>query len=172
MWWLPPWNCYRLVLRNIEGAREYTDIAYRSWIREVELDRPGCSVKSFADKDLTHGERILLPVGQDLPTICFRLEPEADRFKVICTDKFGTPLLEHTPTRNPQGIYLELRLRAQRWGLLKHDTFWIWYVPYTVRVKSTGQTANFFKHLHEVQLGGVEREVPLLFGKGVVTAAI
>jgi hypothetical protein len=39
-------------------------------------------------------------------------------------------------------------------------------------VKSTGQAANFFKYLHEVQIGGVEREVPLIIKKGVVTAAI
>lgn len=68
-WWLPGWNCFRFVIRNMRDKNNLTLIKYRSWLRSIKPSIPGCSTPTFVDTELTTGERILLPGAyeKDLP---------------------------------------------------------------------------------------------------------
>jgi hypothetical protein len=94
LWWLPGWNCWRFVVRNMEGKTNLREIEYQCWLREILPANAGSSVKSFRDTELTAGRRILLPGGQDLPVLCFRFAERDGNLLLAHTDKFGVPLGE------------------------------------------------------------------------------
>jgi hypothetical protein len=84
-WWLPGWNCFRFVIRNMHSKVNLICVRHRAWLRATKPPITGCSVKSFVDTEITSGERILLPNEQDLPVLCFRLENNGNR--LVHTDK-------------------------------------------------------------------------------------
>lgn len=90
LWWLPKWQCWRFVIRNMKGDACLYDVEFRSWLREIEPADVDSSVSSFRDFALENGRRVLLPQGQDLPILCFRLERKDAALQVTKTDKFGT----------------------------------------------------------------------------------
>lgn len=94
LWWLPGWNCWRFVVRNMEGKANLREIEYQCWLREIVPAKAGSSVKSFRDTELTAGRRILLPGGQDLPVLCFRFAERDGNLLLAHTDKFGVLLGE------------------------------------------------------------------------------
>lgn len=68
-WWLPGWNCFRFVIRNMRGKNNLILIKYRGWLRSIKPSIVGCSTPTFVDTELISGERILLPGAyeKDLP---------------------------------------------------------------------------------------------------------
>src|SRR5205809_6711745 len=74
-YWLPMWRCFRLVVRNLDGPDAITSVRYRTWLRETRPAGGGSSVISWLDREITSGERILLPQREDLTVLSFRCEP-------------------------------------------------------------------------------------------------
>src|SRR5437764_256796 len=60
-WWLPIWRCFRLVIRNMDRAHPITALRYRVWLREARAATAGSSSKTWVDRELAYGDRILLP---------------------------------------------------------------------------------------------------------------
>ena len=160
-WWLPGWNCFRYVIRNIPNENSLMSIKYRSWFRKVLDPRPGSSVKTLVDTDISCGERIVLPGKQDLPVLCFRFERQGEKLKFIHTDKSGNPFQMYDIEPDLDSLMLEYNLKIQAWYLFKHDVFRLFIIPRRVQVKLKGDV-DLFEYLLSCQ-GDSERKIPLVF---------
>ncbi len=120
-WWLPEWNCWRFVIKNTNSKDTLNNIKYRTWFRHIKPATSGSSVKSFVDKDLIAGERIILPKDQDLPIFCFRVEEATNKLVFIHTDKLGEPIDKYTLTSNFDAIMIEFQLKIVKLGIIKFE---------------------------------------------------
>lgn len=127
-WFLPRWNCFRLVIRNIPGHHTLHFIKWRIWLRQVTLRQAGCSVDTYVDTDIGLGERIFLPMGQDLPMTCFRFQESKGDIRLIVTDKLGTPLNAYE-LNNVDSIMAEYHVTVRHWFVFRHDVNRIVLMP-------------------------------------------
>lgn len=121
LWWLPGWNVWRVVIRNIGGSASLHELRWRAWYRRVQPSKPGCSVSTFVDTELESGERHLLPVDQDIPILCFRFEKRNGVLVFVHTDKVGNVRSETSVDQTDQ-ILAEYNFTVE-------DRF---KIPYTV----------------------------------------
>lgn len=92
LWYLPAYG-FRLVIRNLPGKKTLFDIKYRSLLRDVVPPKPGCSVDTFVDFELTKLEDFFLFPGDDQVLVSFRLERDVQKNPILVhTDKLGNEL--------------------------------------------------------------------------------
>jgi len=120
-----------------------TGIKYRAWLRYVLPKDEGSSVKTFIDRELSSNERLLLPGGQDLPVVCFRVEKRSDGLKLIHTDKKGESISEYPIDELLMGLQIEYLLKIRSWFLFKHEITRSFVIP--VRKEQEGQERNLFE---------------------------
>lgn len=165
LWWLPAWESWRFVIKNIGGKRPLLQVRYRAWLTRVESSRDGSSVDTFVDYDLEQGERELLTVKQDLPVVCFRVERRGGAFVFVHTNKLGTPLSEH-----PLEPSAEYHLRAEysfttrTFAEFPIQVTRFLNLPRFVNLK-TGGCVDLFEYLWRKQQSE-ETSVPLVFTYG------
>ncbi len=159
IWWLPGWNCFRFVIRNMHGDHPLTDIAYRAWLREVRPSGPGSSVSTFVDAELATGHRILLPTGNDYPVLCFRFETKGEKLYFVHTDKMGAPIYSYEVSEEFEKVVIEYSVKVQTWKLLKHEIRRILVIPRL----SEGEL-DVLQYLSSIQ-DRKETLVPLMFGE-------
>jgi len=162
LWWLPGWKCWRFVIRNMEGRSSLHSLRFKAWLREIEPNRPGCSVNTFLDNDLTEGHRFLLPKEQDLPILCFRFEANGDKFEFIKTNKLGDP--ESRFTLQPgRDYYLmaEYTFQVRTWYGVPLTVARLLSVPRYVE-DSKRKTIDLFKAIQEKQ-GNSETTIAVTF---------
>jgi hypothetical protein len=101
-------------------------------------------VKTYLDTPLSDGERLLLPGGQDLPVLCFRLQPSGDALRLVVTDKMGVPVgREEEIGEDVECLMVEFSVRARTCGLFKHEVTRLYAVPQYQEAE--GQRDNVFK---------------------------
>jgi len=132
-------------------------IGYRTWLRVVEPKRKGCSVDTFADTELMSGERILLPGGQDLPILCFRIEQASGGWIFVHTGKLGTRIAEYPIIPQTDSIKAEYRMRVKIGFLFKVDVSRLHEIPRFV------DDFDNFARLYSIQAHGIEKEDTLIF---------
>lgn len=142
-WWLPGANTFRFVIRNIPRKGNLFNLRYRAWLRRDIPATDDISVGTFVDDDLLDGERLLLPGGQDLPIVCFRLEAASHGFKFVRTDKMGTAQDTRAIDDDTVRLMVEFSARARTWFLFKHDVSRLYVVPQFREVE--GQRRNVFR---------------------------
>lgn len=142
-WFLPRWNCFRVVVRNIPGNHTLLFIKWRAWLRAVIPAQPGCSVKTFVDTDLDSGERIYLPAGQDLPVACFRFNDNLGKVELVLTDKLGKPVNSYA-LDDIDSIMLEYHAAVRHWFVFKHDVNRIVFMPLS-KEEVRGKTIDFVR---------------------------
>lgn len=162
MWWLPAWNCFRLVIRNIPVGYEITDVRSKAWLRDVLSPRDGCSVNSFRDLDLVCGERMLLPRTDDFPLACFRLHKANNGFQFVLTDKFGAEMASHRLSSEFKEFSVEYTAKVQTWKLFKYEINRVFVIPYKDEVKG-----EVFQRVFEMQ-HGPEARFPVMFRRAEV----
>jgi hypothetical protein len=161
LWWLPAWRCWRFVVRNIGGNTNLWEIQYRCWLREIVPAQVGSSVASFRDTDLSGGQRIILPVGQDLPVLCFRFEEREGELFLIHTDKFGGVLGEFRITGpNKWEVKAEYSFQTIGIGGVPHRVYRLLTIP--EKAKGQHTEVDVFRRLLSHQ-GQSECTVPLAF---------
>jgi hypothetical protein len=152
LWWLPGWQCFRFVIRNMHSEDNLIGIKYRAWLRSIQPPKEGCSVKTFIDVEIISGERILLPGGQDLPVICFRFENKGNGLKFIYTDKLGVSKNVYDLGPEVDSLKIEYSLKIQGWGLFKvfnHEVVRIFEIPHYLEIRQ--EKADVFKYLLDKQ---------------------
>ena len=169
-WWLPGWNCFRFVIRNMHSSDNITSIEYRSWLRDRLPPKQGCSVPSLVDTELTSEKRILLPSGDDLPVCCFRFEESTGGFKFVHTDKLGQAKRAYVLSGETDSLNIEYCLKIPHWFLFKHEISRIFEIPHYSHVRE--REVNVFDYLkHEQQKG--EHKIRLVFKTAeVITVAV
>ena len=165
LWWLPAWRCWRFVVRNIGGNTSLWEIQYRCWLREIVPAQLSSSVASFRDAELSIGQRIILPVGQDLPVLCFRFEERGDDLFMIHTDKFGGALGEFKitgPSKWEIKAEYSFQTISQTAGIVgfPHRVYRLLTIP--ENAKSQHGEVDVFRQLLSHQ-GQSECSVPLAF---------
>lgn len=156
-WWLPGANTFRFVIRNIPRKGNLVGVRYRAWLRKDVPATDAISVGTFVDTLFVEGERLLLPGGQDLPVICFRLEVAGHDLSLVCTDKMGaaqeTCLIDDDSCR----LVVEFSARARTWLLFKHEVSRLFEVPQFLELQ--GRRRNVFReYLLPMQSSG-ERQM-------------
>ena len=116
-----------------------TSLRYRSWIRSVVPSGPESSVNTFVDQELSNGDRIILPSGQDLPVLCFRFENRNGDIVFCHTDKQGNLSREIQVDQEVEGIFVEYSAKIQSWFLFKHEIVRMFMVPHELTIKGTKQ---------------------------------
>ncbi len=143
-WWLPGAKTYRFVIRNIPRKSNLFGIRYRVWLRRILPPSEEISVETFLDSPLSDGERLLLPGGQDLPIVCFRLESSSTGLRLLVTDKMGIPTgKEEQIGEDVNRLMVEFSARARAWGLFKHEVVRIYAVPQYRDIE--GKRCNMFR---------------------------
>ncbi len=169
-WWLPGWNCFRFVIRNMHSREDITSIEYRSWLRDRLPQRLGCSVPSLVDTELTSGKRVLLPVGDDLPVCCFRFEQSTEGPRFVHTDKLGQTVRSYVLSDKTDSLNIEYCLKVQRWFLFKHEIVRAFKIPRHSQIE--GRELNVFDYLRDEQQKG-EHKIRLAFKTAeVITVAV
>lgn len=169
-WWLPGWNCFRFVIRNMHSKDQLSSVKYRAWLRDIEPATENCSVRTFLDRDIVLGERILLPSGDDLPVLCFRFEKEGNNVKLVHTDKLGNPQKVYAISSSVDSLKVEYYLKVRSWFLFKHEISRIFEIPHYLTVKQ--KEVNVFEHLLTTQQKN-EQRIPMVFKTAeVVTVAV
>ena len=120
-WWLPAWNCFRFVIRNIGSNDTLYSIKYRAYIRNTTDMKSGSSVESYSDHDLNLGERIILRGGEDLPVLCFRIKKKGNKFIFIHTNKFGLKINKYPIAIFNDTIVVEYQLKILRFGFIHFE---------------------------------------------------
>ncbi|MGH9382937.1 MAG: hypothetical protein ACRD2N_01385 [Vicinamibacterales bacterium] len=121
-WWLPgDANTFRFVIRNRHRKGNLFGIRYRAWLRKDIPASESISVDTFTDTELAQGERLLLPGGDDLPMVCFRLENAGAALNLIVTDKMGNREDSRPIDDDSARIMTEFSARARTWLLFKHE---------------------------------------------------
>ncbi len=159
-WWLPAWNCYRFVIRNMPHADSLISLRWRSWIRVIKLARTGSSVDTFVDTELSSGERVLLPGGQDLPVLCFRFQESGGNLQLIHTDKLGVQIGEYPLHPEVDAVKVEFYLRSRSLFLFKHEVARSFELPHYIET-SQGKV-DFFGELFHLQSSQEGKLLPLI----------
>lgn len=167
LWWLPGWNCFRLVIRNIPVRYEITDIRSRSWLRDVVARRDGCSVNSFKDVNLISSERLTLSREDDYPLVCFRLQRLNGGLQFVLTDKFGVELGLNMLSKEFEELLVEYSAKIQTWKLLKYEISRMFVFPYSD--KDEGQ---IFEELFAMQQGPEARYRKMFLRAETIRVAI
>jgi hypothetical protein len=157
VWWLPAWNCFRFVIRNIPYGYEVTDIRSTAWLRDLIPSRDGSSVNSFKDTELTHDGRLMLATNQDYPLLCFRLRRVNDSYHFVLTDKFGTEIKSCELSEEFKQLVVQYSAKLQTWKLFKYECSRTYVIPY--RDPARGE---IFSKLFAMQQGP-EARVPVMF---------
>jgi len=90
LWFLPRYQCFRLVIRNIPGKRTLSELKTRAVLRAIVPATEGATVASFMDEVLPTGEDFFLFPGNDHTLISFRLErTSSNSIDFILADKLG-----------------------------------------------------------------------------------
>jgi len=163
LWWLPGWQCFRFVIRNMQSEDSLIDIKYRAWLRSIRPPKAGCSVKTLEDVEIASGERILLPGRQDLPVVCFRFENKGNRQKFIHTNKLGVSINQYDISPEVNSLKIEYLLKMRGWFLFKvfkHEIIRTFEVPHYLEVKK--KKVDVFKYLLNKQKQQ-EQKIRLVF---------
>lgn len=169
-WWLPGWNCFRFVIRNMHSENDLSSVRYRAWLRSIKPATKNCSVNTFIDSDIVSGERILLPRGQDLPILCFRFKKQGNMLQLIHTDKLGKPINVHDLSPSVDSLKVEYYLKVRSWFLFKHEVVRAFEIPYYRTVKQ--KEVNVFEYLLAKQKEN-EQRIPIVFKTAeVITVAV
>ncbi len=120
-----------------------TSIHFRTWIREIVPSGPGSSVNTFIDQELTNGERIILPSGQDLPALCFRFENHNGNLIFVQTDKQGKMIREYEINEQVEAIVGEYSVKIRSWFLFKHKIVRMYDIPH--RFDLDGKRRDLFR---------------------------
>lgn len=142
-WWLSRWNCFRLVIRNMHDKGSLTSIHFRAWIRKLVPSVPGSSVNTFIDQELTNGERIILPSGQDLPVLCFRFENHNGNLIFVQTDKQGKMIQKYEMDNQVVAIVVEYSVKIRSWFLFKHEIVQMYDIPH--KLDFDGKRRDLFR---------------------------
>lgn len=133
LWWIPRWNCFRYVIRNMPEnmpAYNITDIRSRAWLRDVVPRGKGCGDNSFRDVDLISGDRVMIPEGDDYVLVCFRLEEVDDSgLLFVLTDKFGGNPESHKLSEEFEEFLVEYSAKIQTGWLLKYEINRTYVIP-------------------------------------------
>ena len=89
IWYIPSYQHFRLVIRNIPGNKTLSDIKYRAIIRDVVLPNDECSVTTWPDRTIVEREDFFLFPESDQLLLCFRLEHGDTALNLVHTDKLG-----------------------------------------------------------------------------------
>jgi hypothetical protein len=90
IWFLPEYQCCRLVLRNLPHRKILYDIRYRAVLRKIELPTDGASVESYRDMDIQSRDELFLFGEDDQVLVSFRVEGhDENSLELVVTDKFG-----------------------------------------------------------------------------------
>lgn len=128
-WWLPRAKTFRFVIRNLHGKGNLFDIRYHIWLRKDIPPTKGISINTLDDLDVCEGERIILPPGQDLPIICFRLEKRKSTLFLVITDKTGNPQSSFPIKDDSFRIMIEFSIRTRTWFFFKHEISRLYSIP-------------------------------------------
>ena len=170
-WWLPGAKTFRFVIRNMPRQANLFGIRYRAWLRRDVPATDGISVGTLMDDDLVQGERLLLPGGQDLPAICFRLEATDSGLKFVVTDKMGTPQDSRSIDDEVARLMVEFSAKARTWFLFKHEVSRLYAIPQFRELE--GQRRNIFReYLLPMQSSGEDRMKSALQYASEVTVTI
>jgi hypothetical protein len=142
-WWLPSANTFRFVARNMNGSGNLSDLQYRVWLRRDIPSREGISVTTLDDIELCEGKRLLLPKGQDLSMICFRLEDNKAILNLVVTDKMGESLSSYPINDNSVRLMVEFSVRTRTWFFFKHEISRIYAIPQFKTIE--GVSTNIFR---------------------------
>jgi len=163
LYWLPAWQCFRFVIRNMESKDSLIGTNYRAWLRSIRPSREGSTVKTFVDVALESGERILLPGVQDLPVICFRFEDGENGLKLVHTNKLGEPIHQYDLTSEVDSLKIEYTVKIRGWSLFKifkHEIVRTFEVSHYLEAK--GKKMNAFRYLLNKQ-EQKEQRIPIVF---------
>jgi hypothetical protein len=95
LWYLPAYG-FRLVMSNIDRKSTFSEIRYRTFIRDAVPAGPGSSVKTWRDELLLERDDFFLFPGGDQLLATFRLEClAAGDLVLVGTDKLGKELSRH-----------------------------------------------------------------------------
>jgi len=111
-----------------------TSIHFRAWIRKLVPSGPGSSVNTFIDQELTNGERIILPSGQDIPALCFRFEYHDGNLIFVQTDKQGKMIQECEIDDQFEAIVVEYSVKIRSWFLFKHEILRMYDIPHKLNL--------------------------------------
>ena len=78
---------------------------------------------------MSEGQRIILPPGQDLPIVCFRLEKKRATLNLVITDKIGKPQSSFPIKDDSFRIMIEFSVRTRTWFFFKHEISRLYCIP-------------------------------------------
>jgi hypothetical protein len=104
---------------------------------------PGSSVNTLVDNELSYGERIILPGGQDLPVLCFRFEQRQGKLIFVQTDKQGSQMHEFELEDDVEAIIAEYTVKIRSWFLFKHEIVRMFDIPH--KLDMDGKQTDLFK---------------------------
>ena len=171
-WWLPGWNCFRFVIRNMHSEDDLSSVKYRAWLRSIESATQNCSVNTFVDNDIVSGERILLPRGQDLPILCFRFEQHGNMMKLIHTNKLGKPINVYDLGPSVDSLKVEYYLKLRSWFLFKHEIVRIFEIPHYLTTVEGKEEDIFDLHFFKKQQQDEHRIQTTFKTAEVITVAV
>ena len=142
-WWLPGAKTFRFVIRNLYGHQKLFDIQYHIWLRRDIPPTNKISINTLDDFEISEGKRLLLPVRQDLPLLCFRLKKNRKSdLEFIITDKMGKKRSSHPINDDSFRVMIEFSVRTRTWWLFKHEVRRIYAIPQIKTIR--GERKNIF----------------------------
>jgi hypothetical protein len=128
-WWLPKAKTFRFVIRNLYGKGNLYDIKYHVWLRKDIPPSEGISITTLDDFDVCEGNRIILPAGQDLPIICFRLQNKKSFLYLVVTNKMGKPISTFLINDDSFRIMIEFSVRIRTFFFFKQEISRLYSIP-------------------------------------------
>jgi len=128
--WLPSAGTFYFVIRSASRTRNLSGIRYRTWFRKIVPLAIGTSVAIFLEDELTNGERLFLPAGEDQAIICFRFEAEGSTLNFTITDKLGSPIDSRRIDDENIALAIEFSARVENWVFFKHQISRLYSIPH------------------------------------------
>ncbi|MEW6063248.1 MAG: hypothetical protein AB1571_02665 [Nanoarchaeota archaeon] len=126
----------------------------------------GCSVKTVIDKELSNGDRIILPGGFDLPILCFRFQQDGNSLKLIHTDKLGEKINEIDISSEVKSINIKYYVKIKTKYHFMHEIVRSFEIPYKFNQK------DIFDYLLKKQLESEHMSKPIFETADVISFAL
>jgi hypothetical protein len=160
-WWLPGAKTFRFVIRNLYSHQNIFDIQYHVWLRRDIPPMKGISINTLDDREICEGKRLLLPVSQDLPLLCFRLKKNRKSdLEFIITDKMGKKISSYPIEDDSFRVMIEFSARTRTWWLIKHEVRRIYAIPQLKTLH--GKRINIFREILLPMQSTPERQMKLI----------
>ena len=118
-YWIPEFKCWKFMIKNFSSNETFFNIKYSSWISKVDSSSP--FMVSYIKDELSHGERNIISVFENIPVICFRIEKINNQFVFFLTDQFGNTIKKYPDIIQYSIINIEYQLKIIKLGIIKFE---------------------------------------------------